>query len=185
MLGFCFGSHWVGCVCHIVCGHPHYSNSLSTRVRGSLDQGGKKFPGPSGRPALALPGLIRGLEVEPQNWARNFLHGPQLLGHVDVAQWQCRVWGRMCALWAETFGSSCSCGVTPWSSHPHRPSKGAHLWPPINSPLPFPVHLVERGLPAMASRNIMKIWNCGLLWSEISILGDFCRVNSTLYLRKV
>ena len=53
-LGFCFGSHWVGCVCHIVCGHPHYllnqtlwapgSGGVWTRVE-------KKFPGPSGRSA--------------------------------------------------------------------------------------------------------------------------------------
>lgn len=75
-LGFLLGSNRVCHVCHIVCSHPcNILNRplLAVRSRVGLVQGRGKLPGLSGKPALALPGLIQGLEGEVQNRARSFL----------------------------------------------------------------------------------------------------------------
>ena len=89
-------------------------NSPSTRVRGSLDQGEKKVPRAKWQACFssAWPGSWLGsgateLGQELSPWAAALR--PARHGSVTVT---C-VGGRMCALLAEAFGSSCSRGAAP------------------------------------------------------------------------
>lgn len=136
MLGFLWGAiEWAVSAILFVAIHTTSWTELppSTRVRGSLDQGGKSSLARSGRPAWALPGPVHGFwsgatelgqELSPPAAAlRPARHGSvtvTCVGGQDVCSVSRGFWQLLV-------------GAAPLVFHPHCSSKGLISDPPTNS----------------------------------------------------
>lgn len=96
-------------LCAATC-HTYWTGPLSSEVQGGSGPGHRKAPGLRGRPTLALPDLIQGLEGDAKNHARNSLLSLLSLDLAGLAQWQWLIWGWDMCSFARNLGSPCNCG---------------------------------------------------------------------------